>query len=191
MNPERRFLAGLAAAVAAAAALPASAQIGMPGGGGRRGGGRGSGQGNSGQSADKGAAGPAPTGIDQFEATVDELRSDLHLTGPQQPGWDAYLGKVRALAGDVQRERTQARIASAEAMSAPQRIDRAVDSARNRLAALEEISDSAKALYASLSPEQKAVADARLPNLITLAAGGATSSRPSGSDTRDKGQSRP
>jgi hypothetical protein len=190
VNPERRFLAGLAAALAAAAAVPASAQFGIPGGGGRRGGGGRSG-GNSDKSADKGAVGPAPTGIDQFEATVDELRSDLRLTGPQQPGWDAYIGKVRALAGDVQRERTQARIASTEAMSAPQRIDRAVDAARNRLAALEEIADSAKALYASLAPEQKPVADARLPSLITLAAGGPTSSRPSGSDTKDKGRSPP
>ena len=50
-----------------------------------------------------------------------------------------------------------------------------MDAARNRLAALEEIADSAKALYAGLSPEQKKVADARLPSLIGLAA---TSSRP-------------
>ena len=52
--------------------------------------------------------------------------------------------------------------------SLSQQIDRQVDAARNRLTALEDIAQSAKALYASLSPEQRPAADPRLANLMTI-----------------------
>jgi len=50
----------------------------------------------------------------------------------------------------------------------PQRIDRAVDVARDRLTAVEDIALAAKALYANLTPPQREAADPRLANLITL-----------------------
>jgi hypothetical protein len=52
--------------------------------------------------------------------------------------------------------------------SALKRIDRSVDAARNRLAALEDIADAAKTLYTLLTPDQLAVADPRLAALVPL-----------------------
>jgi hypothetical protein len=49
-----------------------------------------------------------------------------------------------------------------------QQIDRIVDAARNRLTALEDIAQAAKALYAKLAPEQQPAADPRLANLMTM-----------------------
>jgi hypothetical protein len=100
---------------------------------------------------------PAPNVL---EHTLEELREDLKLRPQQQPAWDAYVEKVRTLAADVERERRRAS-APVEA-AALARIDRAVDAARNRYTALEDIAVAARALYATLSPEQKAVADQRL-----------------------------
>ena len=175
MNEKRRFLAGLSAALAAALAASAEAQIGggFPGGGTGRRGGRGGGSRSSGDQ--KSAPPKEETGVNRFEATVEELRQDLNLAPEQRPAWETCVGKVRALADDVSRERARQRTASAAELNAVQRVEREVDAARNRLAALEEIADSAKALYAGLSPEQRKVADARLANLVGLAA---TSSRP-------------
>ena len=64
--------------------------------------------------------------------------------------------------------------------STVQQIDGIVDSARNRLTALQDIAASAKALYETLSPEQKPVADARLATTIPDAFTG----RPSVATTR-------
>ena len=97
---------------------------------------------------------------------MHELREDLKLTPAQQPAWDSYESKVRAFAADLKRARA-AKPSEAEGQeTAPQRIDRLVDIARDRLAALEDIADSAKALYAGLTREQKAIADARLATAV-------------------------
>jgi hypothetical protein len=49
-----------------------------------------------------------------------------------------------------------------------QRVDLAVDAARNRLTALEDIAQAARALYAGLSAEQQRVADPRLANIMSI-----------------------
>ena len=46
--------------------------------------------------------------------------------------------------------------------------DKAVDAARNRLTALEDIAQAAKALYAGLSADQQRVADPRLANIMSI-----------------------
>ena len=51
---------------------------------------------------------------------------------------------------------------SASETTAPKRLDALADMARNRLTAVEDIVDAGKALYASLTPAQKEVADRRL-----------------------------
>jgi uncharacterized protein YdeI (YjbR/CyaY-like superfamily) len=52
--------------------------------------------------------------------------------------------------------------------SVTQQLNRIVDTARNRLTALEDIAQAAQALYAKLTPEQQPAADPRLANLITM-----------------------
>jgi hypothetical protein len=62
-------------------------------------------------------------------------------------------------------------------MNLMQRIDRVVDAARDRLTALEDIGQAAKALYAKLAPEQQAAADPRLANLMLVALNSAPEGR--------------
>lgn len=112
---------------------------------------------------DKGA-GDRPQ-ANPLEVTLHEFHEDLKLGPGQEAAWDSYAEKLRALADDVARERSQRRPAPANLL---QRIDGIVDRARNRLAALEDIAQAAKTLHAGLSPEQQAMADPRLANLISL-----------------------
>ena len=83
-------------AMLALAATPAFAQYG-----GRRRGGMD--KGGDGQKGGPGG-GEHPNSL---EVMVEELREDLKLTAEQQPLWDAYVEKVRALASDLARERTK------------------------------------------------------------------------------------
>jgi hypothetical protein len=158
------FACSLALAMALPA-LDASAQFG----GGMRGG-RGGSVGADRQRANKdpNPAARAST-ADQVEILLQELQEDLHLIPDQQGAWQSYADKVRAMASDVARERGRAQ-ANAQ-LNSTQRIDHAVDVARNRLAALEDIAAAAKMLYAGLVPQQQTVADARLAAVVSAAAG--------------------
>ncbi len=102
--------------------------------------------------------------VNQIEVTLHEFHEDLKLAAQQEPAWESYAEKLRALARDVARE-SRSRPAQLDLV---QRIDRIVDSARNRLTALEDIAQSAKALYAGLTPEQQKMADPRLANIIAM-----------------------
>ena len=146
----RRF--GLAALALATAAGPALAQFG------RRRGGMGE---RDSRPADKGGGEP---GVNALEVTLHELHEDLKLTAAQEPAWDSYIEKVRALSNDVARERAQ----RPAQLSVVQRIDRVVDGVRNRLTAVEDIAQAAKALYASLTTEQQPAADPRLANIMAM-----------------------
>ncbi len=95
--------------------------------------------------------------------TLHEFHEDLKLTDAQEPAWESYVAKLRALANDVAMESR-----SRPQVGLVQRIDRIVDSARNRLTALEDIAQSAKSLYAGLTPEQQKMADPRLANIIAM-----------------------
>lgn len=145
----------------ALAATPALAQFG----GRRRGGGMGSGDRD--RSADKGDKSGEPR-ANMLEVTAHELHEDLKLTPQQEPLWDAYLDKVRALGNDIARER---RPLGSALGNVAQQIDRIVDTARNRLTALEDIAQAAKDLYAKLAPEQQPAANPRLANLMTMPLG--------------------
>jgi len=68
---------------------------------------------------------------------------------------------------------------SASETTAVKRLDALADMARNRLTAVEDIVDAGKALYASLSPAQKQVADRRLALPLATLTG-----NDSGSDLR-------
>jgi hypothetical protein len=147
-------------AILAAAPAVALAQMG----GRRRGGGDGGG---------KGGGGKAGGGeqINPLELTLHEFETDLKLTAAQQKAWDAYADGIRALQQDIARERAP-RAAGAQPDLA-RRLDRVADVARDRLAAVEDIVDSAKALLKTLSAEQQAAADPRLANLIGVSFGSA------------------
>jgi hypothetical protein len=169
-----RIVICIAALVAVSDAM---AQFGGGGLGGGMGGGMGGGRSRGGggsrdkpQQQEQQRAAPNPeTGANMLEQTIEELRIDLKLQPLQVPAWEAYVGKARLLASDIQRERSMTSISTQS--SALKLIDQSVDLARNRLAAMEEVSDAAKAFYAVLGPEQRIVADPRLAALVPGRAG--------------------
>ena len=145
-----------------------------PGTGGRRGG---MGGGQAAQGPGKTRDPPAADTLSASGAPVlvqlDKLEDDLKLTPQQRAAWNAYADKVLRLADDMTRSRfaarTSARLTEATAV---QQLDQLAGSARNRLTAVEEIVEAGKALYATLTSEQKAIADRKLVlPMLSLATG--------------------
>jgi periplasmic protein CpxP/Spy len=154
------------AVAALVAAGDATAQFGgIFGGMGRRGTQGGGNQGGGGDNSRNERSVPSrETGPGQQQVMLHELHTDLKLTQAQEPAWNAYVDKLNAIAADAARESVRAQ--SPAQINAMQQFDRVLDSARNRLTALEDVAAAAKTLYAGLSDEQKLVADSRLAKLL-------------------------
>ena len=179
----------------------ASAQLGGIFGGGS---GRGS-RGNRGDSSGATRNGnnerlisPAPdaNSYEQIEYRLSLLQDDLKLTPGQTPVWQGFAAKVRVYAGDMARERARNQrgvTASTLPGSGAQHVSQAVDAARNRLTALEEVETATRALYDALDTEQKKLADARVITIVdprAPAAPGGSGNR-SGNNLPDLGSSQP
>ena len=89
---------------------------------------------------------------------MSQLEEDLQITAAQMPLWKTYRTRVMDMLEDTKRG---PRISASET-TAPKRFDALADMARNRLTAVEDIAEAGKALYASLTPTQKEIADRRL-----------------------------
>ncbi len=89
---------------------------------------------------------------------MSQLEEDLRLQPGQMPAWNAYQERVQRLLEDRRRTVREANTGT----TAPQRLDALADGARNRLTAVEDVVDAGKALYATLTGEQRNVADRRL-----------------------------
>jgi len=99
---------------------------------------------------------------------LELLEEDLRLLPDQRAAWKTYRERVLRLAEDTQRAY---RTALGGDMLAPQRLDKLVDIARDRLTAIEDIVDAGKQLYAVLMPGQQAVADRRMAVPVMALAG--------------------
>jgi len=129
---------------------------------------------------------PAGPSLNELVAVrMSQLEEDLRLQPPQAAAWSRFRESVQRLQDD--RRRT-ARTTPAEA-TAPQRLDAIADGARNRLAAVEDVVDAAKALYAQLSPDQRSVADRRLALPLATLAGTETRGEDRGAANRVPGAS--
>lgn len=167
MNLLRGIVSGLLAATVAFSAPDLLAQF--PGGK----------SGSSGRMRGGAAAGgiqaPRPSAdgsiVELVEFRLNLLEEDLRLTATQQRLWDPYAERVRALAADIARERTPS--TSIAPPTAMQQMNRAIDIARNRLTALEDVGAAAKVFYDGLSPEQKMLADSRFATIIQPITGSA------------------
>jgi hypothetical protein len=155
-------IAGFIGAIAATAALESPAQFGggFPGGGMR-------GSRNRPESSNRDQRPPVQNNSpEQVEDRLGMLEEDLHLSADQRAAWQSYADKVNALAVDIGREREHGPLGGGQ-INALAQIDRAVDTARNRLTALEDIAAAAKTLYGNLTPQQKSVADPRLATIVS------------------------
>ena len=182
---------GFAALLALFAAIDARAQF--PGGaGGTQGGTRG---GMGSRAAPAGELSPllAPvSAAEQLRIRLSELEEDLKLTPAQRPAWQTYADLMRRLADDVARARGPGRFPTG---TGAQQLDSLADTARNRLAAVEDIVDAGKRLYAILTPAQRDIADARvarvaLPLLDGSEGGRATARGAAPPDDGSRGRSR-
>jgi hypothetical protein len=138
-------------------AAVAAAQAPGPGGGGRPAGA--AGPGRSGASAGRDESRIA--NANYFELAnlrIAQLEEDLNLRTDQLRAWNVYRERLQRMLEDLRRG---VRV-SANETTAPKQLDGLADIARNRLTAVEDIVDAGKALYAVLTPEQKAIADRRL-----------------------------
>jgi hypothetical protein len=107
------------------------------------------------------AAGGAVAG-EQARARLQELEEDLKPGPAQRAAWIAYSNKVQQLADDVIRNRNALRFPKG---TAPEQLDFIAETLRNRLTAVEDIMIAGNALYAVLTPGQKAIADDRLARI--------------------------
>lgn len=119
--------------------------------------------------AGKGPTGnqPAPMSREQLLYQLDALQADLRLAPEQATQWQPFAERVLALEADLVRQRSRSVSASdmelkGQAADGIRQVARAVDTARNRLTALEDIEASSRALYQTLQPDQKTMANARL-----------------------------
>jgi hypothetical protein len=94
---------------------------------------------------------------------LDRLEDDLKLTAEQRDAWNAYADQVLSFADEMTRAQFAARTSAVpEGVPAAQQLDQLAARARSRLAAIEDIIASGKALYAALSFHQRTIADRRL-----------------------------
>ena len=116
---------------------------------------------------------PVADSYEQTEHRLALMEMDLQLTPQQKETWQAFANKVRAYASDISRERARAGIPPPEGtpIGGLQHIDLVADRARIRLNELEDIRTAANALYATFSPDQKKIADARMISLVTPPSG--------------------
>jgi protein CpxP len=92
------------------------------------------------------------------EQRLARLKTDLKLTAPQEPLWQAYADKVKAEAGkgmQAMRQNTQ----GDKPVPAPERMAQMQTMMKERLAAMESVHESFNRLYAALTPDQKSVTD--------------------------------
>ena len=105
---------------------------------------------------------------------LDQLEDDLKLSPAQMGAWRIYADKVQKLADDTARSRLDARLSTPAPTSAVQQLDQIAGAMHGRMSAVDEIVDSGRTLYATLTPEQRAIADRRLSLVVTLLATGVT-----------------
>ena len=94
------------------------------------------------------------------------LYQKLQLAPAQEPLWQQFVTRIEDYTQQFYRERPAM---PSEDEPAPQQITRLLMNQQNRLAALEDVEQAAKALYARLNPDQKKTANLwLLPSIPTF-----------------------
>lgn len=91
---------------------------------------------------------------------LDGLKRSLKLTGEQEKPWNTFAAAVEKQAkrmGEIRDEMWNS------ARTMPERLDRAEKFAKERDAAFSEVGSAMKALYETLTPDQRKVLDRRGP----------------------------
>ena len=99
------------------------------------------------------------------DGVLMQVRERLKLTDAQQPLWSDYVARIDNY-NKVYYQETP--VSSRTGESAPRQIARFIDNMQNRLATLDEIERSTKALYSVLDTDQKQIADEFLFSTIPI-----------------------
>ena len=91
---------------------------------------------------------------------LDKLKADLKLQPNQEGAWQAYTAKLQEQGAKMKALHQQAG-ADAKTLTLPERLDQRTAFMKQRQADMEETNAALKALYASLTPEQRAIMDQR------------------------------
>jgi hypothetical protein len=95
----------------------------------------------------------------QSPATLGAVHDRLKLSNAQEPYWESYVARIDAYTQVFYQEKPASALTGD---TAPRQIARTIDNMQNRLAVLDEVERSAKALYAMLDASQKETADQSL-----------------------------
>jgi hypothetical protein len=148
--------------------LAANANAQFPGGGGRMH----VGSGSSGTpSIPIGNATPTNRLRDQMDTFADQLQPQAS----QQAAFDSYRKRMLLLAGDIERSLNGGDHVEG---NAPRQLQTLGDIARDRATAIDDIVSAASALYAQLDGRQRALADSRMPWMLTSLLRGETTPPP-------------
>ena len=99
------------------------------------------------------------------EGVLEHVHGRLKLTDAQQPLWSDYVSRIDNYNKVFYQEKP---VSSLTGDSAPRQIARFIDNMQNRLAALDEIERSTKALYLLLDADQKLIADQSLLSTVPV-----------------------
>ena len=102
-----------------------------------------------------------------IQAQLDAIEDSLKLTEVQRAAWFAFSDPVQKLGDMMSRLRFDARVGLPPSGSALEQLDKVADDERRRAAIVEQIIASARALYAILTTEQRALADRRFAMPVT------------------------
>jgi hypothetical protein len=114
---------------------------------------------------------------------LSQVHDRLKLTDSQQTLWSAYVAKIDDYNKVYYQERPPTQ-SSGEPAS--RQIGRLFDNMQNRLAAMDEIERTAKALYAVLDVDQRKIADQLLLSTIPVFASTANFACPSPNEGKQK-----
>jgi hypothetical protein len=95
---------------------------------------------------------------------LGRLKADLKITSAQESAWNTYAEQIKQHAGEMQALHNQMRERASgnTRPSAPERVERQAQFAKQQGEYLERLAALTKDLYAVLTPEQKTLADQRL-----------------------------
>jgi protein CpxP len=89
---------------------------------------------------------------------LDKLKADLKIQPSQEGAWQAYESKVQAQGAKMKVLHQQA-TTDTKTLTLPERLDQRTAFMKQREADMEDMNTSLKALYAVLTPEQRAIMD--------------------------------
>jgi protein CpxP len=91
-----------------------------------------------------------------IDSRLADLKAQLKITPVQESAWQAFTGAAKQQATSMQALRAQMQGGTG---TAPERMGQRTELMQQRSAAMTTMTDAFNALYAVLTPEQKAIAD--------------------------------